>query len=100
MRGKYSPTVTAAYMADQDWFEKNCAPTEIREGIRRRAQYDRDGFDSYGYNADEVDRAGNQEHDYYPGWTDEQGDYHEENDAYDQALRDWGFDGVKPALKG
>ena len=47
MRGKYSPTVTAAYMADQKWHQKFMAV----DGFL----YDPEGFDSYGYNEDNVE---------------------------------------------
>lgn len=54
--GKYSPTVSFSYRKDQEWFRKNC--------IDPNSWYDRDGFDSYGYNEQEVDRAGHHENDY------------------------------------
>lgn len=44
MRGKYSPTVTAAYMKDQGWFRNFMDPHGFI--------YDPEGFDSYGYNED------------------------------------------------
>lgn len=78
MRGKYSPTVSAAYEADQSWFK------EYAYG------YDKEGYDSYGYDKDDIDRAGNREHMYY---TNE-----DLNNAYEDALRAWGFDGVSPIL--
>lgn len=87
MRGKYSPTVTAAYMADQEWF------TKYTGAGGNWVHYDKEGFDSYGYDVNDVDRAGNQEHVYYE--DDEFG----ENWWYNQALRDWGFDGTKPVRK-
>lgn len=92
MRGKYSPTVTAAYMADQSWHRKFMAV----DGF----MYDPEGFDSYGYNEDDVDRAGNNECDYYPndeiseGWQEE--DF---NWKYDSVLSAWGFDGSKPVMR-
>jgi hypothetical protein len=55
--GKYSPTVTEAYRRDQNWHEKERAITDD-------PNYDREGYDRYGYNKDEVDRAGYTEHDY------------------------------------
>lgn len=88
MRGKYSPTVSAAYQADQDWFIHYCIH-EINSS--EYAQYDPEGYDSYGYNADDVDRAGNPEYSYY--YSDDNGDG---NIAYDNARDDWGFDGTKP----
>jgi hypothetical protein len=89
MRGKYSPTVTAAYMKDQEWWDKYANPTP-----RVYYPYDPEGYDSYGYNCDEVDRAGNSECDYYPN-DNEYGD----NFAYETALTEWVFDGVKPLRK-
>lgn len=93
MRGKYSPTVTAAYMADQDWHRKFMAT----DGFL----YDPDGFDSYGYNEDNVDRAGNEESEYYPNdaWFTEWETNHDYNIKYDSALSAWGFDGTKPVLR-
>jgi len=89
MRGKYSPTVTRAYMKDRYWHSKFMSA----DGFI----YDPEGFDSYGYNEDDIDRAGNHEDDYIRNdndtWSDE--DF---NNAYDIAGDDWGFDGTKPAL--
>ena len=92
MRGKYSPTVTRAYMADQGWWDKYVASQPDC------AWRDPEGYDSYGYNDDGYDRAGNHENDYildddrhddeYDGWGS--------NGAYDSAASTWGFDGVKP----
>lgn len=91
MRGKYSPTVSAAYQADQDWFRKFCqlAP----HGTVVYSPYDPDGYDSYGYDKNDQDRAGNHESDYY-GDND-----FGSNDAYDDALNVWSFDGIKPVAK-
>jgi hypothetical protein len=90
MRGKYSPTVTAAYIKDQKWWDKysgNDKPDVYN-------QYDPEGYDSYGYDKDDVDRAGNQECAYYSNdaWAEDE-DY---NIAYDAAYDAWGFDGVTP----
>lgn len=94
MRGKYSPTVSAAYQADQDWFIHYCIH-EINSS--EYAQYDPEGYDSYGYNADDVDRAGNQEHEYYANdGYDFDGDW---NYAYNAASEAWGFDGTKPVQR-
>lgn len=91
MRGKYSPTVSAAYMADQDWHSKLMAPDQC--------VYDVDGFDSYGYDKDDVDRAGNHEHHYYPNDTqDDEGAG--TNFKYDDAAEAWGYDGVRPTHRG
>ena len=53
--GKYSPTVQFWYAKDQDWHTKNSD---------RNTQYDRDGYDSYGYNKQGRDRAGYTEEEY------------------------------------
>jgi len=95
MRGKYSPTVTAAYMADQEWWYKYSGanlPTDTY------VSFDPEGFDSYGYNADGYDRAENHENDYMcnDGDYDLDEDY---NNAYDIASGAWGFNGTKPVLK-
>lgn len=62
--GKYSPTVVAFYHTDQDWWNKHCE--------NKGDLYDRDGYDEYGYNADDVDRAGKHEDDYL---SDANGDH-------------------------
>lgn len=84
MRGKYSPTVSEAYSKDRAWHEKY-AGQEI---------YDPEGFDSYGYDANDRDRAGNEEFEYYCD-DDDAGS----NWKYETALGDWGFDGVKPVQR-
>jgi hypothetical protein len=89
MRGKYSPTVNAAYRKDQEWFTKFAATKQVTNRDFW-TQYDPEGYDSYGYDENEVDRAGNEEHVYYE--DDEFG----ENWRYNQALNDWRFDGTKP----
>lgn len=102
MRGKYSPTVTAAYMADQKWHEKLLATHGAFESDGTPSEYgsyDVDGFDSYGYNKHDVDRAGNEETEYYMGYEDEDGVYHDVNHAYDSALDEWKFDGVRPVRR-
>lgn len=92
MRGKYSPTVTRAYMKDQEWWTKYAYAGVTGDEF---VQYDPDGYDSYGYNKDDIDRAGNHEYDYMhnDGDYDRDEDY---NNAYYAASDDWGFDGVKP----
>jgi hypothetical protein len=93
MRGKYSPTVTAAYMKDQEWWHRYSREAETW------TQYDPEGYDSYGYDVNDKDRAGNFEHDYYANDVD--GDEYTGgvNWAYERALDEWGFDGVKPVRK-
>lgn len=54
--GKYSPTVNHAYYKDESWFENNC--------LEEFAEFDKDGFDSFGYNKDGLDRANHYENDY------------------------------------
>lgn len=89
MRGKYSPTVNAAYIKDQAWHDKYKSPDEIN--------YDPDGYDAYGYNDQGYDRAGNHEHEYAPDDVVHDSDmWTSSNWKYDDACDDWGFDGVKP----
>lgn len=92
MRGKYSPTVSRAYQKDQSWFDSY--RIEI-PGVYN--PYDPEGFDAYGYNYNDIDRAGNHENDYIPNdspyWEDVDDDY---NTAYEDAYDSWGFDGIKP----
>jgi hypothetical protein len=77
-------------MKDQDWWRKYTGEDEFTYH-----QYDPEGYDSYGYNSEDMDRAGNYEHEYY---SNDEGDgiWDGENWAYNQALDEWGFDGVKP----
>lgn len=90
MRGKYSPTVSEAYIQDQNWHARLRGDNPV---------YDVDGYDSYGYNKDDVDRAGNHESAYYADdivcsvWGPC-------NFAYDTASAAWGFDGVRPVVRG
>lgn len=95
MRGKYSPTVSAAYMSDQEWWYKYSGANLPSETY---VQFDPEGYDSYGYDKNDVDRAGNHESNYYHNDADQSSgeDY---NFAYDAALDDWGFDGTKPVLR-
>ena len=90
MRGKYSPTVTAAYMADQDWHDRFCESVVTTENW---VEFDPDGFDKYGYNADGIDRDGNHEDIYAE--SDEYGF----NYWYDTVIDTWDYDGVRPVLK-
>lgn len=53
---KYSPTVNFSYRKDQDWFIKNGG--DFGNGDNKNSFYDNDGFDSYGYNENDIDRAG------------------------------------------
>lgn len=95
MRGKYSPTVTCAYMRDQEWWTKYAYAGKSDDEFVR---YDPEGYDSYGYNKDDQDRAGNHEYAY----AHNDGDYdldQDYNNAYDIALDEWTFDGVKPVRK-
>ena len=94
--GKYSPTVTSAYMKDQDWWEKN-------GGSSDNNYYDSDGYDQYGYNKDDKDRAGYAESDYL-----ESGEWFYDNDSdddfyhyplVDAVYSDWGFQDGKPTLR-
>jgi hypothetical protein len=93
MRGKYSPTVNAAYQKDQEWWT-NYTYTGKHNRERECIQYDPEGYDAYGYNADELDRAGNPECAYYS--DDCEYSLSSGNIAYDNASDSWGFDGTKP----
>ena len=95
MRGKYSPTVSQAYQADQDWWRKYAF---ARQPGDNWIQYDPEGYDSYGYDTNDVDRAGNSEYEYYSNDCPhpEHADY---NIKYDVVYDEWIFDGVKPVRK-
>lgn len=79
MIGKYSPTVSEAYLANQNWFKPGA------DGI-----YDDEGYDSYGYNKDDVDRAGNHECDYITSHTDDGDDWIFY--LYEDTLDAWSYD--------
>jgi hypothetical protein len=84
--GKYSPTVSAAYGADQEWHRKLLVNDE---------QYDDEGYDRYGYNwPEEKDRAGNTEWDYLSTFETNGNDFC--YSLYEWVLGDWTFDGVRP----
>jgi hypothetical protein len=80
--GKYSPTVSFSYMKDQKWFEKNGG--DFGNGVNPDSIYDNDGFDSYGYNSENIDRAGIHENDYMRFYTvlDDELEYTLYNDTY------------------
>lgn len=85
MRGKYSPTVSAAYSRNQEWWTLYAAT------CTERIHYDPDGYDEYGYDLNDLDRAGNYEYQYYCNHDD-----YGNNFNYNDALNAWGFDGTKP----
>ena len=87
MRGKYSPTVNAAYQKNQNWFNTYSGG----------AVYDPEGYDLYGYNIHDEDRAGNKEDSYSYSDIEVDDPYDDGiNYAQDRTLEVWGFDGVKP----
>lgn len=92
-RGKYSPTVNEAYAHNQRWWS-NYAYSAAASGDEF-VMYDPEGFDSYGYDKNDVDRAGNNEFDYLMNDAGED----DCNSAYEAARGAWGFDGTKPVLK-
>lgn len=83
--GKYSPTVSNAYNEHPLWFVK----------YAKGNQYDPEGYDSYGYNAQNVDRAGYRE-DQYSYWGFSAVDEPNGPARYDAVLAEWQFDGFKP----
>ena len=92
--GKYSPTVSSAYAKDQGWWERNGGEDPVNKDKPYAIYcFDRDGYDSYGYNIDGIDRAGNAEDDYL-GAGEWVGDDNEEyvNTLYEEAEGDWGVD--------
>lgn len=95
MRGKYSPTVTAAYRKDKKWFKKY---SDFDNQPDAWSIYDPEGFDMYGYDENEIDRAGNHECVYYTNDAPLESDV-EYNCKYEAALDAWGFDGTKPVQK-
>lgn len=65
--GKYSPTVSTSYAKDQNWFTKNGG--DFGNGKNPDSLYDDDGFDSYGYDENNVDRAGISESSYMNSYS-------------------------------
>lgn len=96
MRGKYSPTVSAAYQADQEWWTKFAYTDKTGDEFVR---YDPEGFDRYGYDKDDVDRAGNHEFSYMHNDLADDGFDGDCNYAYEDAYGEWGFDGTKPVKR-
>jgi NTP pyrophosphatase (non-canonical NTP hydrolase) len=84
--GKYSPTVRAAYLMDQDWWKPE----------HEYSQVDKDGYDSYGYDLNGVDRAGIHESQYLVGeWIGDSYEY----PLYEEISSIWEVDeGGCPAL--
>jgi hypothetical protein len=80
--GKYSPTVSHSYRVDQEWFRKNGG--DFDNGNNHNSQYDNDGFDSYGYAANCLDRSGHTENEYLTT-SDEDGYY-----LADRVYNEWG----------
>lgn len=98
--GKYSPTVSAAYDNDQDWWTRNDIEfeslvdmLEFNDRCPNGLNYDNDGYDSYGYNEDNVDRAGNTEDEYAVGEDSLTGNFGKlVYPLYDYAIQNWGID--------
>lgn len=87
--GKYSPTVSAAYGADQEWHRK--LRTE-------ETCCDDEGYDSYGYHElTGFDRAGNTEWDYLS--TFEMDGIYVNHVLYTEVEDQWTFDGVRPVRR-
>jgi len=86
VQGKYSPTVFCAYTKDPDW-QTRLSESDQDAGI---FTYDVDGYDSYGYDKDDIDRAGNSEYD-YSAW---------DVDQFNSLAYSWSFDGTRPVLGG
>ena len=80
-------------------------PTEILSAIPSKwvdkivgdDYYDPEGYDQYGYDRNDVDRAGNNEMDYWP--DDDPDDEYSSNWKYEDAFSRSSFDGVKPVVK-
>ena len=95
--GKYSPTISAAYLYKATWWEKNGGGVTA-DGLDYNT-YDKDGYDSYGYNSDGYDRAGYTEDDYisdgkWVRYDDNNDDYVYE--LYEQMHSEWGYKDGKP----
>lgn len=75
MQGKYSPTVSSAYDTNIRWFR--C--------LANGDMYDDEGYDRYGYNRNDIDRAGNHEIDYAL-----------DDDLHNDVYLEWGSNGTRP----
>jgi len=87
--GKYSPTVVAAYAADQHWWVRHQGRDEF---------FDADGYDRYGYDENDIDRAGNHE----DAYADEVMFFDGAciHYLYQETQQEWDFDGTAPIKKG
>ncbi len=85
--GKYSPTVHNAYDTDQKWFDK--------VAVNGR---DPAGYDSYGYNDNNLDRAGNTEEDYYLHEVDFSGEYPDYY-LFDKTISEWNLERILKDFK-
>ncbi len=72
MQGKYSPTIVNTYRLDQNWHK------DYAQGL----MYDPEGYDSYGYNKEDMDRAGNKSYEYLY-------EEHKHEGLYDYVLDQW-----------
>jgi hypothetical protein len=98
MLGKYSPTIHAAYDANQNWYEYYAGVDEYGG----ENQYDPEGFDFYGYNKEGFDREGHHEDQYaFSGKICPCcGNNSKDNETlYHNTSILWGFDGVKPVRR-
>lgn len=87
--GKYSPTVSLSYAICKEWWELNGGG--FGNGKNPLSDYDDDGYDSYGYNQKDIDRAGHNELDYMTGELIEDGDGNENyvHRLYDDVSMEW-----------
>jgi hypothetical protein len=107
--GKYSPTVSASYAADKNWWTKNGGGiTKTVSGIVSGAagvfvdtDLDNDGYDRYGYNVDGVDRAGFDEDSYLGTYDIDEIDGEEciTYDRYDMVAAEWNGKKIGPAFQ-
>lgn len=84
MQGKYSPTVYKACACDQQWHKK-LSGSDKGEGC---FTYDADGYDSYGYDGGDIDRAGNHEN-----------SYASDDDLFWNTMSLWDYDGTRPTTE-
>ncbi len=84
--GKYSPTVSTSYSRDQEWWYKNGGG--FGNGKNPDSDLDDDGFDSYGYDNDNIDRAGVSEISYMSTYSvDNEGELHYY--LYEEVSMEW-----------
>lgn len=89
-RGDYSPTVRAAYRINPYWHQG------VVDENGMESRFDVDGYDMYGYDASDIDRAGFSASEYDMNSIDFDDCSFEYNADFDREFGSWAFDGIRP----